>query len=157
MISFAPQDLFARTWGGSPFSAAPHAPFIGSFHPQIAQGLAPSFSSSPWIGSSFSASPWTNGGFGGGFGAAPLGGGTLNPFGLAVQAGLSPFTGWQNPGLPLNAFGASGASDLSLALARQSYLPGFYPSSYFAGIHPALLAGSYLAGGHGFSTPGFGA
>lgn len=150
MIPFAPHDLIARSYAGAtPFGIAPHAPFIGSFHPQIPQALISSYASSPWLGSSlnaFATSPWTGNPFT-----------SINPLSLAaMQSGfVSPYAGWQNVGLPFNQLSTSGISDLSpFALARQSYLPGFYPTNFYAGVNPAL-AGGYL--GAGFQQPAFSA
>jgi hypothetical protein len=152
VIPFAPQDLTGRSWSANatPFGIAPNAPFIGSFHPQIPQALIPSYASSPWLGSSlnaFGASPWTGNPFT-----------SINPLSLAaLQSGfVSPLSGWQNLGLPFHSLSPNGISDLSpyALAARQAYLPGFYPSNFFAGGHPAL-GGSYL--GAGFQQPAFSA
>ena len=146
MIPFASQDQIARNWAAQSASFAPHAPFIGSFHPQIPQGLISSYATT---------NPWIGGGFGGGYGTAF--GGTLNPLALAaLQSGLvSPYAGWQNTGLPLNAFTAGGIQDLSPFTlgARQAYLPGFYPTTFLAAGQAGLLQGNPFVGG-GFQ-PGF--
>ena len=148
MIPFALQDLYARSWSAAaaPFGLAPHAPFIGSFHPQIPQALISSYpAASPWLAGTLSpwtSSPWTGNSTG-----------SINPFAAAaLQAGfVSPYSGWQNLGLS-SGF-AGGLTDLSpFALARQSYLPGFHTAGFFAGAHP-LLAGNPFGGG--FGTPAF--
>jgi hypothetical protein len=150
VIPFAPQDLFARSWsqqGGTTPFGTPHAPFIGSFHPQIPQALISSFSSSPWLGSSYSpfaSTPWTGG---------PS---SINPLALAAlhQGYFSPFSGWQTLGTPFGTFATGGLTDLSpFTSARQAYLPGFYPTNYFPTAHPGALAGS-LAGA-GLQQTGF--
>jgi hypothetical protein len=162
VIPFTPQDLFARNWAAQSASFAPHAPFIGSFHPQIPQGLISSYATTnPWIGSglgnAFGAGYGNafTGGFGGGFGTTI--GGSINPLALAaLQSGLvSPYAGWQNTGLPLNAYAAGGIQDLSPFTlgARQAYLPGFYPTNFLAAGQAGLLPGSPFVGG-GF-TPAF--
>ena len=148
MIPFAPQDLFSRSWslqGANPF-AAPHAPFIGSFNPQIPQALLSSFTSAPWLGSSYSpfaSSPWT-------------GNSSLNSLGLAAlqQGFLSPFSGWQTLGTPFGTFATGGLTDLSpFTAGRQAYLPGFYPTNYIPTAHPGAIAGGI--GGAGLPQQGF--